>query len=67
MIRNFMLFIAFCVLLGIDAEFASYVLGGGLLNGSLVSIVFFTGLAIFGNFVILQFMFKVYKDKEFFK
>ena len=67
MVKNFILFIAFCILLGVDAEFASYAMGGGLLNGSLVSIVFIVGIIAFINFILLQGMFKIYKNKEFLK
>ena len=67
MIKAFVLFILFCVIVGIDAEFASYAVGGGLLNGSIVSIVLFTGVIIFTNYLLILGMYKVIKNKEIFK
>lgn len=67
MIKAFVLFILFCVIVGIDAEFASYAVGGGLLNGSIVSIVLFTGVIIFANYLLILGMYKVIKNKEIFK
>lgn len=64
MVKNFILFILFCILVGVDVEFGNYVIGGGLLNGSIISILLISGLIMFVNYVLLLGMYRTFKNKE---
>ena len=61
--RFVVLIVLFIMMVGVDAEFISFALYGGLLKGSEVGIFLIIAICVAANFGFLRAMWHLYKGK----